>query len=56
MSRFIVEIPVGFNYSAEIEADNWKSAIEATIEKCEDEYPFMNLEYDRKMAWFKELK
>lgn len=55
MPKFIVEIPVGFNHSTEVEADNITDAIEVAIQECEDENPFMNLEYERDNAWVKKV-
>lgn len=57
MSKFIVEIPVGFNYSTEVEADNVKDAIEAAIFEAESNYSISELdcEYERNNAYVKEL-
>ena len=50
MVKYTVEMPVGFNYSAVVEANSTEEAIKKTIANCEEEHSFMNLEYDRENA------
>jgi hypothetical protein len=51
MPKYIVEIPVGFNYHTEIEAEYCKEALNKAIDECNDEHPFMDLQYERENAW-----
>ncbi len=57
MKHFIVEIPVGFNFSTTVKAEDRQQAIEKAIELAESEYNIRTLdcEYDRINAWIKEL-